>query len=95
MEMMHIKKENFFLLIQASSRFSISDFKYGNRDKAFSNAGSVVITEEISKKYFGDNNPLGKIITFQDTVSLTVTGVLASINGKTHLDFDFLAHSKL
>jgi len=80
-----------------SSFFSIFDFdfKYGNPDKVFETSNSVVITEEVSKKYFGESNPLGKIITFQDTVSLRVTGVLAPVRGKTHLDFDFLAHSKL
>ncbi|MCB0488855.1 MAG: ABC transporter permease [Cyclobacteriaceae bacterium] len=71
------------------------DFEFGNRDKVFETTNSVVITHEIAKKYFGEANPLGKIITFQDTVALRVTGVLAPLHGKTHLDFDFLAHSKL
>ena len=80
-----------------SSFFNIFDFdfKYGNPDKVFETSNAVVITEEVSKKYFGEANPLGKLITFQDTVSFRVTGVLAPIRGKTHLDFDFLAHSKL
>lgn len=71
------------------------DFEFGNRDKVFETTNSVVITHDIAKKYFGEANPLGKIITFQDTVALRVTGVLAPPRGKTHLDFDFLAHSKL
>lgn len=80
-----------------SSFFSVFDFdfKYGNRVKAFENSNSVVLTSETAKKYFGDSNPLGKLITFQDTVSFKVTGVLEPFRGKTHLDFDFLAHSKL
>ncbi len=92
----HAYQERKFYLAD-SSFFTVFDFdfKYGNRDKAFETANSVVITEEVSKKYFGEANPLSKIITFQDTVSLRVTGVLAPFKGKTHLDFDFLAHSKL
>ncbi|MCB0491607.1 MAG: ABC transporter permease [Cyclobacteriaceae bacterium] len=80
-----------------SSLFSIFDFdfKYGNREKAFENSNSVVLSHEAAKKYFGETNPLGKLITFQDTVSFKVTGVLEPFRGKTHLDFDFLAHSKL
>lgn len=79
-----------------SSFFTIFDFdfKFGNPEKAFENVNSVVITNETAKKYFGDSNPLGKIITFQDTLALKVTGVLAPFRGKTHLDFDFLAHTK-
>lgn len=80
-----------------SSFFTVFDFdfKYGNPDKVFQNSNSVVITSAIAKKYFGETNPLGKIITFQDTVSFKVTGVLAPFRGKTHMDFDFLACSKL
>ncbi|MFZ1806336.1 MAG: ABC transporter permease [Cyclobacteriaceae bacterium] len=80
-----------------SSLFSVFDFdfQYGNREKAFENSNSVVLSSETAKKYFGDANPLGKLITFQDTVSFKVTGVLEPFRGKTHLDFDFLAHSKL
>ncbi|HOO11202.1 MAG TPA: ABC transporter permease, partial [Cyclobacteriaceae bacterium] len=80
-----------------SSFFSVFDFdfKYGNREKAFENSNSVVLTNETAKKYFGDTNPLGQLITFQDTVTFKVTGVLRPFRGKTHLDFDFLAHSKL
>lgn len=71
------------------------DFKYGNPHEAFRNSYSVVLTEATSKKYFGDENPIGQIIQFQDTVALKVTGVLKPFRGSTHLDFDFLAQSKL
>ncbi len=80
-----------------SGFFSVFDFefKYGNPAEAFSNSYSVVLTDEASKKYFGNENPIGKILQFQDTVSLKVTGVLQPFAGRTHLDFDFLATSKL
>jgi putative ABC transport system permease protein len=89
-------EENKFFLAD-SSFFQVFnlEFLYGNPDKAFENSGSVVLTEAMAKKYFGETNPLGKIIQFQDTVALTVTGVLKTLPGKTHLDFEFLAHSKL
>lgn len=83
--------------IADSTFFSVFDFefKFGNPLKAFENSNSVVLTERMAKKYFGDTDPMGKIILFQDTVPLKVTGVLKPFKGKTHLDFDFLAHSKL
>ncbi|MCC6835893.1 MAG: ABC transporter permease [Cytophagales bacterium] len=71
------------------------EFKHGNPEKAFENSYSVVLTDETAKKYFGDTDPMGKLILFQDTVSLKVTGVLKPLPGKTHFDFDFLAHSNL
>jgi len=83
--------------IADSTFFSVFDFKfkYGNPEEALRNSYSVVLTEAASRKYFGDENPIGQIIQFQDTVALKVTGVLAPFEGRTHLDFDFLAQSKL
>ncbi|HMG91684.1 MAG TPA: ABC transporter permease [Chryseolinea sp.] len=89
------EESRFFLA--DSSFFSVFDFefKYGTAEEAFKHGYSVVLTEATAKKYFGETNPVGKIIQFQDTVSFKVTGVLKPLKGKTHLDFDFLAHSKL
>jgi putative ABC transport system permease protein len=88
------EEEKFYLA--DSSFFSVFDFdfKYGTPEHAFENSYSVVLTEETARKYFGDENPMGKLIQFQDTTAFKVTGVLKA-HGKTHLDFDFLAHSKL
>lgn len=80
-----------------SSFFNVFDFdfKYGNKEDALKNSYSVVLTDNAAKKYFGDENPVGKIIQFQDTVALKITGVLKPFRGRTHLDFDFIAQSKL
>jgi putative ABC transport system permease protein len=71
------------------------EFKHGNPAEALTTAGSVVLTDETATRYFGEENPVGKIIQFQDSVSFRVTGVLQPIKGNTHLEFDFLAQSKL
>jgi putative ABC transport system permease protein len=88
--------EDKFYLVD-STFFSVFDldFKYGNAAEALTVTNSVVLTDETSKKYFGNDNPLGKIIQFQDSVALRVTGVLQPFKGKTHLNFDFVAQSKL
>ncbi|MGC3947905.1 MAG: ABC transporter permease [Chryseolinea sp.] len=88
------EEEKFYLA--DSSFFTVFDFdfKYGTPEHAFENSYSVVLTEETAHKYFGDENPMGRMIQFQDTTAFKVTGVLKA-HGKTHLDFDFLAHSKL
>jgi putative ABC transport system permease protein len=80
-----------------SSFFSVFDFEFqsGNPDKAFANSYSVVLTAETAQRYFGSEDPMGKMMLFQDTVAFTVTGVLKPMPGNTHLTFDFLAHSKL
>ena len=54
-------------------------FKYGNPATALMNKYSVVLSEETSQKFFGDINPVGKTITADDTMLLTVTGVLKHV----------------
>ncbi len=92
----HEFEENKFFIAD-STFFDVFDFdfRYGNSSKAFRDPNSVVLTAAAAKKYFGDTDPMGKLILFQDTVALKVTGVLEPVRGKTHLDFDFLTYSKL
>jgi putative ABC transport system permease protein len=54
-------------------------FKYGNPANALKDKFSVVLSDEMAKKYFGDINPVGKILTADDTMQLRVTGVLKPI----------------
>lgn len=62
----------------------------GNAATALDKPNSVVITAETAEKYFGSEDPLGKVITMDTDVALEVTGVLAPIPSNTHLTFDFL-----
>jgi putative ABC transport system permease protein len=74
--------------------FDVFSFKFlkGNRNTAVKNPNSVVITEEIAKKYFGNKEALGNIIKvdFFGTPDLKVTGVLENIPGNSHMHFDML-----
>ena len=36
---------------------------------------SIVISEHIAKKYFGNDDPVGRILSINDSVDFTVTGV--------------------
>ncbi len=51
---------------------------------------SLVITEDVARKYFGDEEPLGKVLTINNEVDLKVTGVLQNIPANSHFHFDFL-----
>jgi putative ABC transport system permease protein len=53
--------------------------------------GSVVITADIAKKYFGNENAIGKTIVMNENKKpFTVTGVLENIPSQSSLQFDFL-----
>jgi len=54
-------------------------FKYGAPTTALKNKYSIVLSDEMAQKFFGNENPIGKIIIADDTMQLTVTGVLKHV----------------
>ena len=54
-------------------------FKYGDPATALKDKFSIVLSEETAQKFFGGINPVGKTITADDTMQLTVTGVLEHV----------------
>lgn len=60
------------------SFFSIFDFPLveGNTAKPFTADNSVVITKTAANKFFGDANPIGKVIVADNKVNFTVSGVI-------------------
>ena len=51
---------------------------------------SVVITEETALKYFNTENPMGKILRFNNQHNYSVTGVMKNIPRNSHFEFDML-----
>ncbi len=67
----------------------------GNPETALSGKNSVVITKKMAKKYFGDEDPMGKVLEFEKRDQFTVTGILADVPEYSHIDFDFIASLKV
>ncbi len=64
----------------------------GNPETALQKPHSIVLTESTAKRYFGNEDPLGKAIRVEtDTVYYTVTGVMQDIPLNTHFEMDMLA----
>ena len=63
----------------------------GNPATALMEPHSLVLTETIARKYFGEEDPMGKMIRLNDQASLKVTGILKDIPGNTHLKFTMLS----
>jgi putative ABC transport system permease protein len=88
--------ENIFyednVIFADSTFFEIFDFPFlsGNPATALEHPGSVVLTEKMAKKYFGDDDALGKHLNFNNRGDLVVTGVLMDLPSKTHMQFDFV-----
>ena len=65
-------------------------FLYGDPAKAFPNTGSIVISEAVSKKFFGAENPLGKRLLIFGRFPFTVSAVFKDVPENSHLKFDVL-----
>ncbi len=62
----------------------------GNADIALDDPLSIVITESLAKKLFGDEDPMGKIVRVSDESNLQVTCVLEDVPGNSSFEFEFL-----
>lgn len=58
----------------------------GDKRSALKEPASIILTEALAKKYFGDENPLGKTMLSYDQ-PLTVTGVMRDVPEQSHLKF--------
>jgi putative ABC transport system permease protein len=78
-------------LIADSTFFSMFPLKFlkGDAKTALEDPLSVVITEEVAKRYFGSEDPIGKVLKL-DKTDFAVKGVLASIPEHFHLSFNYI-----
>ncbi|HEX6849240.1 MAG TPA: ABC transporter permease, partial [Chitinophagaceae bacterium] len=71
--------------------FNIFSFQFvkGNAASAFKELNDAVITEETAKKYFGNEDPIGKPLRYRNE-DYIVKGVLEDIPANSHIRFNIL-----
>jgi len=82
------------VLFADSTFFDVLDFKLlkGDPKTALVRPRSMILTEKYAKKYFGEQDPMGKrMIVESDTILYTVTGVVQNVPDNSHIKFDMLA----
>ena len=62
----------------------------GDTENILRDPFTAVLSENAARKYFGDENPIGQVLNFNDQYDVTVTGVFKDIPGNSHIRFDFL-----
>ncbi len=66
-------------------------FVEGDPKTALVEPHSVVLTESLARKYFGSDDPMGKIMNFEDGTPYTVTGVIKDCPANSHFHYDMFA----
>jgi putative ABC transport system permease protein len=62
----------------------------GNPATALNSVKNIVLTKQLAKKLFGDQEAMGKTVRLDSVDYLTVTGVLKDLPGNTNFQFDYL-----
>ncbi len=65
----------------------------GSKENALAEPNNVVISESFAEKIFGDQDPMGKVLTLYSIDShydLQVTGIMEDVPRNSHFHFDFL-----
>ncbi|HEU4640585.1 MAG TPA: ABC transporter permease, partial [Candidatus Binatia bacterium] len=74
--------------------FEVFDFQFiaGNKAKALDQIHSIILTESVAAKYFGNEDPMGKIIRMNVNggTDYQVSGVLKDIPSNSHFAFDVI-----
>ena len=76
-----------------STVFDVFSFELlkGDPATALDEPGTVVLTASTAHRYFGDRDPMGQVLQFEEALDLRVTGVVADPPANAHFRFDALA----
>jgi len=80
------------LFLADHSLFEIFTFPMieGDLQTALKTAYSIIITEDMAKKYFGEEDPLGKVLSINNQWDFTVKGIVKNVPQNSHFTFNML-----
>jgi putative ABC transport system permease protein len=75
-----------------SSFFDVFTVKFlkGDRKTALKDINSIVLTESTAKRYFGNEEPIGKVLRMNGQDDLTVSAVIEDVPAQSHFHYDML-----
>ena len=78
------------IIFADSAFFKVFDYEFihGDPKTALKEERGLVLTEESSRKFFGDANPMGKILNYDNRTDYVVRGVVKEPKGHSHFEFD-------
>jgi len=88
----HIGYNERNVLITDKDFFELFDFPLirGDRQTVLNEPRSIVLTASSAKKYFGNEDPIGKTVQMNKDLLLKVTGIAKDPPSNSHLNFDMI-----
>ncbi len=92
--MMQVEDKTYFenILLTEPSLFKMFSFEMlkGDPQVALKEIHSIILTEDTAHKYFGDEDPIGKVIRYNDSKDFTVTGIAANPPENSSIIFNMI-----
>jgi putative ABC transport system permease protein len=92
--LIHYRKKSFFEKVRLGdfSIFRIFTFPIlkGNPELHEGNPNVIMLSQKMAKKYFGSENPVGKILTLDNRYDLKIVGVYKEITRQSTINFDLI-----
>jgi len=83
-------EKEIFLTDSNFFRFFSFPLVKGDPATVLNEPASIVLTETAAKKYFGNEDPIGKVLEMNKKLQLKVTGIAKDLPGNSHLNFDMV-----
>jgi putative ABC transport system permease protein len=80
------------MMLADSALFKVFSFHLtkGDPNTALNGVNKTVISESAARRYFGDEDPLGKTMMYNDREAFQVTGIIQDVPENSHIKFQFL-----
>ena len=85
-----IEAENLYYCSENFFSFFSYDLLRGSREDVLNEPYSIVLSESIARRLYGDDDPIGKTLMINNKQLLTITGVMADFPSNSHLKADYL-----
>jgi len=63
----------------------------GNPNNFLKKENSIIISRKMADKYFGTENPVGKIFNYNNKIDFEISGVIENVPVNSHFTFDMVA----
>ena len=83
-------EDDFFITDSSFFELFTYEFIAGNPKTALNKPFTMIMTQSYAKKYFGNENPIGKILKTQNGITYEISAIIKDLPGNSHLKFDGL-----
>jgi len=93
-ENIHLSAENFYYADESFFKIFTIPLLQGDPFTVLSDSLTIVLTESTASIYFGDDDPIGKMLELDNGLSFRITGICNDVPDNSHFHFDYLASMK-